>query len=207
MNTKILICLVALAITFAFALFVIYSIIKINKFLVKQKKTNKDVQLNQKDIKAQLNNLFKRESLSYTLNEHDKNIIIDEVYNCIRLNEEENKTTINQQQLQKEPKVSKVKYPPSITKSGFPDNLSDKQNDSYFRFFEIEGDNASFDFCGNNIERAIANKVEIEQACEIVSLGSDSDFKPNKVENLEKGTVTLRDGKWEITKKAKINFK
>ncbi len=202
MNTKVLICLVALAINIAFALFVIYSLVKINKLLVKQKKTINDVQRNQKDIKEQLNNLFKKEKLSYALNEEDKNIIIDEIYHCIRLNEEENKTTINQQQLEKEPKVSKVKYPPSITKSGFPDNLSDKQNDSYFRFFEIEGDNASFDFCGNNIERAIANKVEIEQACEIVSIGSE----PSKVENLEKGTVTLRDGKWEVTKKAKINF-
>jgi hypothetical protein len=202
MNTKVLICLVALAINIAFALFVIYSLVKINKLLVKQKKTINDVQRNQKDIKEQLNNLFKKEKLSYALNEEDKNIIIDEIYHCIRLNEEENKTTINQQQLEKEPKASKVKYPPSITKSGFPDNLSDKQNDSYFRFFEIEGDNASFDFCGNNIERAIANKVEIEQACEIVSIGSE----PSKVENLEKGTVTLRDGKWEVTKKAKINF-
>ena len=203
MNTKILICLVALAISIAFALFVIYSLIKINKFLVKQKKTNNDIQLNQKNIKAQLNNLFKKERLSYVLNEQDKNIIIDEVYNCIRLSEEENKTIINQQQLEKEPNVSKVKYPPSITKSGFPDNLSDKQNESYYRFYNIEGDKANFDFCGIDIQRTIANKVEIEQACEIVSQVS----YPSKVENLEKGTVTLRDGKWEVTKKAKINFK
>src|SRR5690554_2626476 len=99
MNTKVLICLVALAINIAFALFVIYSLVKINKLLVKQKKTINDVQRNQKDIKEQLNNLFKKEKLSYALNEEDKNIIIDEIYHCIRLNEEENKTTINQQQL------------------------------------------------------------------------------------------------------------
>lgn len=206
MSTEKLICIAALAISIAFAIFAIYTIIKFSKFIKKQKRTNNDIQLNLRDIKAQLNYQLKNERLSRDLNEHDKNNIIDEVYNCIRLNEEEKQQKnliINQQYLEKEPSVSKVKYPPSITKSGFPDNLSDKQNDSYFRFFEIEGDNASFDFCGNNIERAIANKVEIEQACEIVSQGSD----PSKVENLEKGTVTLRDGKWEVIKKAKINFK
>ena len=207
MKPDILIYLIALiAINIVITINVIHRLVKIKRLIANQMNTNEDIQLSQKYIKEPLNNQNNKNRQNYSLNERDKNIIIDEVYNCIRLNEEEKlkkPLIINQQQLEKEQKVSNVKFPPSITKSGFPDDLSDKQGDGYFRFLNIEGDKANFDFCGTDIQRALANKVEIEQACEIVSQGSD----PSKVENLEKGTVTLRDGKWEVTTKAKINFK
>ena len=142
---------------------------------------------------------------SFQLNEKDKNDIIEEVLKCIRLDdlEKKDKQSVSKPEPQEKAlKPSNVKFPPPITKSGFPNNLSDQKGDSYFRFFNIQADSADFDFCGNNIERAKANKTELEQACDILGSAVDA----YKIENLEKGTVSLRDGKWEVTQKAKIKF-
>jgi tRNA U38,U39,U40 pseudouridine synthase TruA len=95
-----------------------------------------------------------------------------------------------------------TKYPRAIISNGFRDDLSDIQGDSYFEFFEIQGDNARYNFCGNNIDRAKANKIEIEEVCEI----SGSAFNAHEIRNIENGSAVLRNGKWEVTKKAKIKF-
>lgn len=99
-------------------------------------------------------------------------------------------------------KTRKVKYPQrSITKSGFVDELSDDQGNSYFVFY-IDGDHAQFGFCGDDIERAKANRTELENVCEI--FGSSVNAKT--IKNVKPGVAILKDGKWVVREKAQIKF-
>jgi hypothetical protein len=99
-------------------------------------------------------------------------------------------------------KHENFKFPPPLTTQGFPNELSDDQGNSYFRFFNIKDDIADFEFCGNDISRARANKDEIAFACEFV--GSSENARD--IKNIEKGSVILKNYRWEITQKAKIQF-
>lgn len=157
-------------------------------------------------LKSDFQHYMSQKNQPFTLSNRDKTFIIDEVMQCIRLNEKEEqqkKKDLLEESLKKNP-IQKpvVKFPPPITKSGFPNNLSETQGDSYFRFFNFQGDNAEFEFCGANVERAKANMTELEQACEI----SGSISAADRIENVGKGTVYLRNGKWEVISKAKIKF-
>jgi len=95
-----------------------------------------------------------------------------------------------------------IQYPKTIIQNGFRDDLSDKQGDSYFKFFDIKDNNASFEFCGTDFEKAKANKDTLEIVCEI----SGASVTAHAIENEKPGSVQLKDGKWEIIKKAKIKF-
>ena len=96
----------------------------------------------------------------------------------------------------------KNKYPNAIIDNGFRTDLSDEQGDSYFSFFDINGNYAFFSFCGTDIERAKANKDTLEIVCEI----SGNSIDAHSIINEESGSVALKNGKWEVIKKAKIKF-
>jgi hypothetical protein len=80
---------------------------------------------------------------------------------------------------------------------------SDSQENCKFKLFDINGDTAKFEFCGNE-QDAIANKnATFDTVCE------DSNYVANAthIENLEPGEVRRQpDGKWKVIKKAKIKF-
>lgn len=99
-------------------------------------------------------------------------------------------------------KQTVVKYPKAIIPNGFRDDLSDVQGDGYFKFFDMNNGNAGFEFCGSDFEKARANKDTLEVVCEI----SGASITAHAIENEEPGSVRLRDGRWEIIKKAKIRF-
>ncbi|MGL5261114.1 MAG: hypothetical protein ACRC9P_01890 [Bacteroides sp.] len=140
------------------------------------------------------------------LSKKEKDEIVEDIYQLILLNEKEKEdqtrgtSTVHSHTM----KTTKIirKYPGAITESGFNNNLSDSLGNSYFCFFNIENNKAEFEFCGTDIERAIANKVEIEQACEISNFDSTSTI----IENEQSGLVELVNGKWKVIKKAKIKF-
>ena len=95
-----------------------------------------------------------------------------------------------------------VKYPKAIIQNGFRDDLSETQGDNYFRFFNIKGNSANFDFCGTDFEKAKANKDTLEIVCEI----SGTSITAFTIENEKPGLVQFKDGKWEIIEKARIKF-
>ena len=75
--------------------------------------------------------------------------------------------------------------------------------DSNYKIFDIHGNYAKFEFCGNEQE-AIADKdAFFDSVCD------DSNFSSNvnQVINVEPGAVELQgDGRWKVTKKATIKF-
>jgi len=99
-------------------------------------------------------------------------------------------------------KLPVVKYPKAIIQNGFRDDLSDRQGNNYFKFFDIKDNTASFEYCGIDFEKAKANKDTLEIVCEI----SGTSVTAHAIENEQPGSVQFKDGKWEIIKKAKIKF-
>ena len=80
---------------------------------------------------------------------------------------------------------------------------SDSPANSKYKIFDIQGNTAKFEFCGNEIE-AIANREAFfDNVCE------DSNYSPNakQVINEQSGVVELQsDGKWKVITKAIIKF-
>jgi len=99
-------------------------------------------------------------------------------------------------------KLSSVRYPKAIIQNGFRDDLSDNQGDSYFKFSNIKGNNANFEYCGTDFEKAKANKDTLEIVCEI----SGTSVTAHDLVSETAGVVQFKDGKWEIIKKARIKF-
>jgi hypothetical protein len=153
-----------------------------------------DLSLRISSIEKQLSQLIDGKII---LSEGQLNLIVDRVLECISLNRVEQSTSI-----ESNGNPVTFKYLPSITTRGFPNIFSDQKGDSYFGFFNIKDGMAEFQYCGDNFERARANKLELEKACEIS--GSTSESK--EIINIENGTVTLQDNKWFVTKKARIKF-
>ncbi|MDR1897725.1 MAG: hypothetical protein LBR10_13135 [Prevotellaceae bacterium] len=80
--------------------------------------------------------------------------------------------------------------------------ISANPEDCFFRMLNNNGGCADFEFCGN-VEYAIANKNAVfDEVCE--TSGYNRNVRHIKTE--ERGKVTLRDGKWVVTTKAKIKF-
>jgi hypothetical protein len=79
---------------------------------------------------------------------------------------------------------------------------SDSPEGGKFKLFDIVGDRAKFEFCGDE-QAAIANKdATFDNVCE------DSGYYLNarRIESVEPGEVQRQDGKWKVIKKAKIKF-
>jgi hypothetical protein len=90
------------------------------------------------------------------------------------------------------------------TKSGdYLYHESDNQENSKFKLFDINGDKAKFEFCGNE-QSAIDNKNSIfDNVCEYSNYSSGV----THITNIEPGEVYRQhDGRWKVIKKAKIKF-
>jgi hypothetical protein len=97
---------------------------------------------------------------------------------------------------------SEVKYLKQRNGNIF-NQTSDSPEGSYFQAFNIKNDRASFKFSGNE-DYAINNKNEVfDDVCEV----SGSTLNARTIQNEENGEITLQDGKWKVTKKARIKFK
>jgi len=97
---------------------------------------------------------------------------------------------------------SEVKY--LRMKSGiYLSQESHSQANSKYKVFDIQGNTAKFEFCGNELE-AIANREAFfDNVCD------DSNYYPNakQVVNEQAGIVELQgDGKWKVITKAIIKF-
>lgn len=107
----------------------------------------------------------------------------------------------NQQQNQEQPRINNVKYLKTAP-GGVFNNVFDNPSGCYFKLFNINGNNARFEFCGN-IDEAIANRNAIFDE-------TSEPFDPPKVANriltIDPGCVVLQDSKWKITTRAKIKF-
>jgi hypothetical protein len=79
--------------------------------------------------------------------------------------------------------------------------FNDNEN-AYYRLFDINGDNAKFEFCGN-IARAIANKNAI---FDIITQQEGDSTRARNIESISPGEVTRINGKWKVTRKAKVRF-
>jgi vacuolar-type H+-ATPase subunit I/STV1 len=80
--------------------------------------------------------------------------------------------------------------------------VSEDPEGCYFKLFDISGTSAQFEFCGNEAE-AIANRDAIfDDVCEI----SGASHNSQNIRNDRPGNVSLQDGKWVVTTKAKIKF-
>jgi len=103
---------------------------------------------------------------------------------------------------QTNPTNSKVKY--LKMKSGiYLSQESYSQLNSKFKIFDIQGNTAKFEFCGNELE-AIANREAFfDNVCD------DSNYSPTakQIVNEQHGVVELQgDGKWKVITKATIKF-
>lgn len=79
---------------------------------------------------------------------------------------------------------------------------SDSVDGCHFQIFEIETNSAKFKFCGKE-DYAINNRNEVfDDVCVV----SGTSYNAKRVLHEENGEVTLQDGKWTVTKKAKIKF-
>lgn len=79
--------------------------------------------------------------------------------------------------------------------------VSSNPDNSYFQLLNIKGDKGEFRFAGNE-NYAINNKNEVFDDVADVTASGDS----KRIKTIEKGTVVLKDGKWEVIKKAIIKF-
>ena len=180
-------------------------------FVVFKKKIKKWIDvpmpLSQEEIEEKIKELLEQEidrlkkERNPDINDDVINTIADKVREHLQLDERgENEAP------QPQTSNNNVKYPSPIVGSSstaaFPNNLSDTQGDSYFRFFDIKGNTAKFEFCGTNIDKAKSNRDELKGACEISGYTDGAKV----IKNEEAGIVTLRNERWEIGKKAKIRF-
>jgi hypothetical protein len=96
---------------------------------------------------------------------------------------------------------SEVKYLKQRNGNIF-NQTSDNPEGCYFLAFNIKNDRASFKFSGNE-DYAINNKNEVfDDVCEV----SGSTLNARTIKNEANGEITLEDGKWKVTKKARIKF-
>lgn len=156
-------------------------------------------ELNKKiaSLETEINDLKEKQSVD--INDDVINAIVDKVIERLKLDErEENEAP------QPTPSTGNVKYPTVIgsgSSAGFRGDLSDTQGDRYFRFINIKGNTAEFEFCGT-IDKARSIKDTLKDVCEISGIVDHA----KDVINKEPGIVTLRNGRWEINSPAKIRF-
>jgi hypothetical protein len=80
--------------------------------------------------------------------------------------------------------------------------LSSESGGCDFKIFNIRGNTADFEFCGNK-SNALAKQYIFDNVCEIVYRSA----APKDIVNVEKGMVTMTEsGNWKVTNRAKIRF-
>ena len=108
-------------------------------------------------------------------------------------------TKKNEQEHNQEPVV---KYLKDVGPNGIFNQIFDAPQNCYFKMFDIKDDSAKFEFVGD-VKKAIANKDAVfDNTCE--TSGTSRNAKNIKTE--EAGELKLQNGKWQVTKKAKIKF-
>jgi uncharacterized protein YukE len=79
--------------------------------------------------------------------------------------------------------------------------FSDSPQGCDFKIFNIQGNTADFEFCGDK-NTALAKQYIFDSICEIIG----SPKVPHDIITVENGKVMCKDGKWEVAIPAKIKF-
>ena len=71
-----------------------------------------------------------------------------------------------------------------------------------FEIFNIDGDTARFEFCGNETKAISNSDSTFDDICDREGILDGA----TAINNIVSGEVRRQDGKWKVTKKAKIKF-